>query len=147
MPSATSPHQLTRQTSKEVIISEIEEGVHIFDKFKPTCLATDWSKHGIGFWLFQKHCKCHSNEPFCCHTGWQITLVGSLITQAAESRYTPVEGEALAVADALDKARFFVLGCTNLIIAVDHKPSQPEGEDPPLPISYDPHPRSTTQGR
>lgn len=108
--------------SKEVIISEIEEGVRIFDKFKPTCLATDWSKHGIGFWLFQKHCKCHSNEPFCYHTGWKITLVGSRFTHAAESRYAPVEGEALAVADALDKARFFVLGCTNLIIAVDHKP-------------------------
>ena len=33
-----------------------------------------------------------------------------------------MEGEALAVADALDKARFFVLGCNDLIIAVDHKP-------------------------
>ena len=108
--------------SKEVIIREIEEGVRMFDKFKPTCLATDWSKHGIGFWLFQKHCKCPSDVPFCCHTGWKITLVGSRFTHAAESRYAPVEGEALAVADALDKARFFVLGCTNLIIAVDHKP-------------------------
>ena len=108
--------------SKEVIIREIEEGVRIFDKFKPTCLATDWSKHGIGFWLFQKHSKCQSDVPFCCHTGWKITLVGSRFTHAAESCYAPVEGEALAVADALDKARFFVLGCTNLIIAVDHKP-------------------------
>jgi len=26
-----------------------------------------------------------------------------------------------AVADALDKARYFVLGCTNLVIAVDNK--------------------------
>ena len=33
-----------------------------------------------------------------------------------------MEGEALAVADALDKARFFVPGCSDLIIAVDHKP-------------------------
>ena len=33
-----------------------------------------------------------------------------------------MEGEALAFADALDKARFFVLGCSDLIIAVDHKP-------------------------
>ena len=41
---------------KRVIVSEIEEGVRIFDKSKPTCLATDWSKVGIGFWLFQKHC-------------------------------------------------------------------------------------------
>ena len=28
----------------------------------------------------------------------------------------------LAVADALEKARYFVLECDNLIIAVDHKP-------------------------
>ena len=96
--------------------------MRIFDKSKPICLATDWSKSGIGFWLFQKHCQCSSTEPFCCRTGWKITLVGSRFTHAAELRYAPVEGEALAVADALDKARFFVLGCSNLIIAVDHKP-------------------------
>ena len=41
---------------------------------------------------------------------------------AAESHYPPVEGEALVVTDALYKARFFVLGCSDLIIAVDHKP-------------------------
>ena len=77
-------------------------GVQIFDPKKPTCLATDWSKTGIGF--------------------WQITLVGSRFTNDAESRYAPVEGEALAVADALNKARYFFLGCENLIVAVDHKP-------------------------
>ena len=87
-----------------VIIAEIENGVRIFDKSKPTCLATDWSKTGIGYWLFQKHCHCPSTEPFCCRTGWNITT------------------SALAVADALDKARFFVLGCSDLTIAVDHKP-------------------------
>ena len=149
--------------SKDVIISEIEEGVRIFDKSKPTCLATDWSKHGISFWLFQKHCKCKSDEPFCCRTGWKITLVGSRFTHAAESRYAPIEGKALAVADALDKARFFVLGCTDLIIAVDHKPpaqdlrgpvprrdlecptTQSEGKDTPVQISHDTYPRGTTQ--
>jgi hypothetical protein len=110
------------EESKAVIISEIENGVRIYDKSKPTCLATDWSKTGIGFWLFQKHCNCASTKPFCCRTGWKITLVGSRFTHAAESRYAPIEGEALAVADALDKARFFVLGCEKLIVAVDHKP-------------------------
>ena len=39
----------------------------------------------------------------------------------AESHYAPVEGEALAVAYALNKALFFVLGCSNLVFAVDHK--------------------------
>ena len=51
-----------------------------------------------------------------------MTLVGSRFTHSAETRYAPIEGEALVVADALDKARYFVLGCDNLTIAVDHKP-------------------------
>ena len=122
MPFATSQPQAASLThdelnrlfeeSKLAIISDIEDGVRIFDKSKPTCLATDWSKTGIGYWLFQKHCQCPSTEPFCCRSGWKV----------AESRYAPIEGEALAVADALDKARFFVLSCSNLIFAVDHKP-------------------------
>ena len=63
--------------SKVTITNEIARGVSIFDKSKPTCLATDWSKQGIGYWLFQKHCSCPSNDLFCCKRGWQITLVGS----------------------------------------------------------------------
>ena len=47
---------------------------------------------------------------------------GSRFTHSAESRCTPIEGEALAVAVALDKARRFVLGCSDLTIATDHKP-------------------------
>ena len=77
---------------------------------------------GIGFWLLQKHCGCTPVKPFCCNSGWKVTLVGSRFTHAAESRYAPIEGEALAVADALDKARYFVLGCEDLIVVVDHKP-------------------------
>ena len=114
------------EESKAIIISEIENGVRIFDKSKPTCLATDWSKTGIGFWLFQKHCSCPSRKLFCCRIGWKFTLVGSRFTHAAESRYAPIEGEenlyGTYIADALDKARFFVLGCEDLIVAVDHKP-------------------------
>ena len=110
------------EDSKVVITREIENGVRIFDPSKSTCLATDWSKTGIGFWLFQKHCRCPRIAPFCCRSGWKPTLVGSRFTHAAESRYAPVEGEALAVADALDKTRYFVLGCRDLLVAVDHKP-------------------------
>ena len=105
--------------SKSVILTEIKEGVRIFDKMKPTYLATDWSKSGIGYWLLQKHCQCPGTTPFCCPGGWKTTLVGSRFLHAAESHYAPIEGEALAVADALDKAQFFVLGCDNFIIAVD----------------------------
>ena len=110
------------EKSKAKILHEMEEGVKIFTKDKPTCLATDWSKEGIGFWVLQKHCECKTSIPFCCKTGWKTVLVGSRFTHAAESRYAPIEGEALAVAEALKKARYFILGCTNLTVVVDHKP-------------------------
>lgn len=60
--------------------------------------------------------------PTICSAATKVTLVGSRFTHPAESRYAPIEGEALAVTDALDKARHFVLGCKNLTIAVDHRP-------------------------
>ena len=107
--------------SKSKILGEIELGVQIFDKKKTTCIATDWSKTGIGFWLFQKHCESPGRSLLCCTEGWKVALVRSRFTHPAESRYAPVEREALAVADALDKARHFVLGCTYLVVAVDHK--------------------------
>ena len=108
--------------SKKTIISEIRKGVEIFDKNRPTCIATDWSKKGVGFWLFQKHCKCQNVKPFCCKNGWKIALVGSRFNSSAESRYHPIEGEALAVVDSLYKARHFILGCKDLTVVVDHKP-------------------------
>ena len=110
------------EESKTTIINEIHRGVEIFDKEKPTCLATDWSKDGVGFWLFQQHCSCKTTKPFCCKDGWKITLVGSRFTSSTESRYAPIEGEALAVVEALKKARHFVLGCKHLVVATDHKP-------------------------
>ena len=108
--------------SKSEIIKEINKGVQIYDKRKPTCLSTDWSKDGVGFLLSQKHCQCQNIKPFCCEGGWRPTMVGGRFTHAAESRYAPIEGEALAVVEGLNKARHFVLGCPNLIVAVDHKP-------------------------
>lgn len=110
------------EKSKLKIINEITQGVQIFDKNKPTYLATDWCKIGIGYVLLQKHCDCEGEKLTCCPNGWKITLIGSRFTSPAESRYKPIEGEALAVAEGLDKTRFFTLGCSNLTIAVDHKP-------------------------
>jgi len=97
------------QKSKQTIVNEIEESVRIFNETRPTCLVTDWSKTGIGFWLLQKHCICTQIRPFCCNTGWRTTLVGSRFTHPNE-------------ADVLHRARFFVLGYEELLIAVDHKP-------------------------
>ena len=65
----------------------------------------------------------------------KVTLVGSRFTHAAESHYASVEGEALVVTDTLNKTRFFVLGCSDLIIAVDHKPLLKVLSDQPLEIS------------
>lgn len=87
---------------KQKIIEEIENGVCIFDKAKPMCLATVWWKLGIGYWLFQKHCECETLKPFGWPTGWRVILVGSRFTTSAESHYAPIEGEALAVPYGLD---------------------------------------------
>ncbi len=70
----------------------------------------------------QKYCHCTTRTPVCCPDGWKLCLVGSRFTHPAESRYAPVEGEALAVAYALHQTRYYVLGCTDLIVATDHKP-------------------------
>ena len=108
------------EQSKTTIVKEIHNGVEIFDKTKSTCLAMDWSKQGIGYWLFQKHCLCPSNDLFCCKQGWKITLVGSRFTHAAESRYASIERRSTGSCRCPRKARHFVLGCKNLTIAVDH---------------------------
>ena len=111
--------------SKLHIINLVKHGVKSFDMSKPTCIQTDWSKQGIGFLVMQKHCQCEINKqinPRCCKSGWSLTYAGSRFTNEAESRYSPTEGEALAVAWALHKSKFFTLGCKNLTIATDHQP-------------------------
>ena len=114
------------QASKVEIIKQCEKGVRSFTPFKPTALATDWSRQGMGFWLCQKFCECEgSPRPGCCKDGWQTIFCGSRFCTAAEARYHPIEGEALAAAYGLDKCRFFVLGHPNLILCLDHQPLIP----------------------
>ena len=108
--------------SKKAIIEAIREGVEIFDLNRPTCLHTDFSEIGVGYFLSQKHCNCPGFAPGCCDHGWHITLAGSRFLKPAETRYSPVEGEALAVAWSLDQTRYFTLGCKQLTIMTDHKP-------------------------
>ena len=108
--------------SKQTIIQSIQEGVEIFDATRRTCLQTDFSKQGLGYWLKQKHCNCKEETPECCVSGWKVTLAGSRFLRDAEKRYAPIEGECLAVAWALEDTRWFTLGCDKLVIATDHKP-------------------------
>ena len=69
-------------------------------------------------WLPDHPCQ----QTILLQHSWQIVLVGSRFTHSAESHYRPIEGEALAVADALDRTRYFVLGCKDLTVVVDHIP-------------------------
>ena len=108
--------------AKTEIVEQIQNGVRMFEKSRVTCLATDWSKTGIGYFLSQKHCQCSDITPTCCPDGWKLILAGSRFTKPEESRYHPVEGEALAVAYALHKTRYYIQGCKKLIIATDHRP-------------------------
>ena len=110
------------EQSKDAIIKEMKEGVRLFDLSRTTCISTDWSVDGVGFLLKQKYCQCPSKNPSCCQDGWKLCLVGSRFTTPAESRYAPIEGEALAVAYALHQTRYYTLGCSDLIVATDHKP-------------------------
>ena len=118
----TEELDLIFRESKQAIVDAMKDGVRLFDPSRPTCLATDWSNEGIGFLLKQKYCKCRAITPSCCQDGWHLCLVGSRFTTPAESRYAPVEGEALAVAYALHQTRYYISGCPNLIVATDHKP-------------------------
>eukprot|EP00794_Sanderia_malayensis_P000860 gene860-152_t len=110
------------QASKKAIIDAIREGVEIFDLSRRTCLCSDWSSHGIGYFLFQQHCNCPSGVPECCQNGWRITLAGSRFLNSPEQRYAAIEGEALAVAWGLEQTRYFTQGCDNLVVVTDHKP-------------------------
>ena len=111
------------ESSKEKIIELVKDGVKTFEPQRPTCLTTDWSKTGIGFELTQKHCECPGeNKPDCGDNHWKLVFAGSRFTTEAESRYAPIEGEALAVVHGLQRCRMFIMGSPNLTAAVDHKP-------------------------
>ena len=70
--------------SNEEIARLIGDGVRAYDMTKPTCLATDWSKHGLGFSLMQKHCHCTGlANPNCCVGHWQLVFAGSKVTNCA----------------------------------------------------------------
>ena len=93
---------------KRFIIDQIHE------VNRPTCLWTDGSKNGLGFYLVQIYCSCDIRAPLiCCKTGWKLVFAGSRST---------TEGEVMAVCTTLDKCRMFITGCPDLIVATDHKP-------------------------
>ena len=108
----------TRSTIRQLA----SEGLRYYDITRPTMVITDYSKRGLGFVIMQQYCQCVSPEaPFCCKGGWKLALCGSRHLTEAEAHYSTIEGEALAIAWCLQKARLFLLGCPTLTIATDHK--------------------------
>ena len=109
--------------TNQLLIEKCTAGIRAFELNRRTCLQTDWSKSGVGYLLLQQHCSCDTAKaPVCCKEGWKLVFAGSRFTTDAETRYSPTEGEALAVAWSLQHARMFVLGCKDLIVSTDHRP-------------------------
>jgi hypothetical protein len=107
--------------SEERIIELIVEGVASFDVDLVTCLSPDYSKQGMGWILQQKTCSCPEVVPTCCADGWRLVLAGDHFCNQAEQNYSPIEGEATAVARGLHDTKYYTMGCKQLYIATNHK--------------------------
>ena len=110
------------QNSKQKLIGQVHSGIKTFDLNRPTCLQTDWSKNGLGYLLLQQYCSCEIKlAPTCCKDGWRLVHAGSRFTSDAESRYSPTEGEATAVAWSLQHPKLFTNRCASLTVSKDHR--------------------------
>ena len=109
------------EKSKSVIIEDIWKVFEsLINQDKPVSKQTGWRMVSASGSF--KNSACTTISSLCYNTGWEITVVGSQFTHPADSRCALIKrGKALAVTDALSKARHFVLGCDHLIIVVDHK--------------------------
>ena len=110
------------EEAREEVVKKVEKGVTMFEMDRVTCLAPDWSKEGVGFFMFQKYCGCEEIKMGCCKDGWHLVLAGSRFLKPNEKNWATGEGEALGVVYALQKTKYFTLGCKRLYIATDHKP-------------------------
>ena len=86
--------------------------VSFFDPSLPTTLLADAScLNGLGFALLQYKDK----RPY-------LIQCGSRSLSGAESRYAPVELEALGITWAINKCRHYLLGCPRFTVVTDHNP-------------------------
>ena len=100
------------EKAKVKIVEQVEEGVKRFQMDRPTCLATDFSRKGLGFFLLQQECQCDAEKgPNCGPGHWNLVLAGSRFLKDAETRYSPSEGELLAIVFGMEQCKMFLLGC------------------------------------
>ena len=111
------------ELAKANIVRKIHKGVTMLELDRITALVTDWSVEGQSLGLWQKHCSCKGPVTIvCCRSGWKIVFMSSRFNNDAQSRYSPIEGEALTMFWAVNKADYFIYGCDKLYIGTDHKP-------------------------
>ena len=54
------------ERAKAKIVEKVYKGVKRFDMDRATCLSTDFSRTGLGFFLLQQDCQCiQSSDPNC----------------------------------------------------------------------------------
>ena len=108
--------------ARKHIVEKVINGVKSFEIGRETALTTDYSKVGVGYFLQQKYCECDELSPICGPGHWRLVTAGSRFIKDHEKRYSPVEGEALAMAYGLNSLKMYCLGNPKLIIGVDHRP-------------------------
>ena len=87
--------------AKIQMLEKVKNRIATFDTNKVTVLNTDWLQVSISMAIIQKNYNCLGIHIRCCPECWKLVLCGSRFCSGAESRYSPVEGEALAVAWAM----------------------------------------------
>jgi transposase InsO family protein len=108
-----SEHETAFQLVKQVLVEYCSK-IQTFDPDKETVLLTDASRlKGIGFALIQKD------------SDGKIALIqcASRSLDGAESRYSTIELEALAIIWAIKKSKFYLYGCPKPFqVITDHRP-------------------------
>ena len=91
------------------------------DSIRPNglVLVSDWSRQGTGYIVYQVLCDhVKPNQKLekinCCRELWRIINCGGTFNTPSESCFAPIEGELLGITKALHKARYYIMGHSNL---------------------------------
>ena len=124
---------------KQMAVEECKAGVKRLireDSIRPNglILVSDWSRQGTGYIVYQvlcDHVKPKLEKINCCRELWRIINCGGTFNTPSESRFAPIEVELLGITKALHKARYYIMGHSNLHIVTEHKPLEKflENED------------------
>jgi len=122
----TPAHDIAFQQAKQLAKQLLTTApvLTYFDPSKENCLHTDASTLGLGFLLLQK--------PTNSNSDWRVVQAGSRFLTVAESRYTVIELECLAVGWAMKKCHLFLAGLGHFTIVTDYNPPLSHSQLPSL---------------